>query len=111
MGIYERRYMQGHITEIKERICAGIIDSGISGAAMQESVFFHHSAQCIVMVFACGPLPPARQSTLTVTLFQSGSSEPVSLSAITSGGTRKRFLRVQEDDDEDVILKKLKTIV
>ena len=85
--------LTGDFDEILQRIETGIIKGSLSASLEDTSDFCSGNARCSVRVFERFSYMGSNRVSLSVTLFQEGGG-PISLSAITSGGSQAMFVKI-----------------
>ena len=111
-GIYMAKYektMYGNFDDLLHRVEEGILSGSMSASLEESSDFRDGDARCSVRVFERYSYAGGNRLSMSVTLFQSGS-QPIHLSAITSGGSQAMFFKINTWG-EDAFLDKLKEIL
>ena len=108
MTKYEKT-INGDFDDLLHRIENGILSGSMSASLEESSDFRDGDAQCSVRVFERYSYAGGNRLSMSVTLFQNGS-QPVHLSAITSGGSQALFFKINTWG-EDSFLDKLKEII
>ncbi len=85
--------IKGNFDEVLMRIEDGILNGSISAKLENSSDFIDNESRCSVRVFERYSAIDNNRVSLSVTLFQTGKSK-IHLSAITSGGSKSLFLKV-----------------
>lgn len=104
--------LNGDFWEILKKLEDGILNSSISASLEDRSDFSCDEARCSVRVFERYSAFGGNRLSLSITLFQSGSS-PIYLSAITSGGSQAVFFKLNTFGEEtflDKLQKLLQTL-
>ena len=101
--------LNGDFNQILARIEKGILGGSVSASLEDSSDFQSGDAKCSVRVFERYSYSGSNRVSLSVTLFQNGN-EPVSLSAITSGGSQATFFKINTLGEES-FLDKLREIL
>ncbi len=99
----------GDFNQILKKIEKGILEGSLSASMEDSSDFQSGDARCSVRVFERYSYSGNNRVSLNVTLFQR-ASEPVCLSAITSGGSQATFFKINTFGEE-AFLDKLKEIL
>ena len=100
--------IKGNFDEILQRIENGIIEGSISASLEESSDFRMGDIRCSVRVFERYSYMGKNRVSLSVTLF--GSGDTVQLSAITSGGSRAMFFKINIFGEE-AFLDKLRELL
>lgn len=108
MAKYEKT-MYGNFDDLLRRVEEGILSGSMSASLEESSDFRDGDARCSVRVFERYSYAGGNRLSMSVTLFQNGS-QPVHLSAITSGGSQALFFKINTWG-EDSFLDKLKEII
>ena len=108
MAKYEKT-VWGNFDELLQRVEDGILNGSMSASLEESSDFRDGEARCSVRVFERYSYAGGNRLSMSVTLFQSGS-QPIHLSAITSGGSQAVFFKINTWG-EDAFLDKLKQIL
>lgn len=108
MSKYEKTVC-GNFDELLHRIESGILNGSMSASLEERSDFRDGDARCSVRVFERYSYAGGNRLSMSVTLFQSGS-QPIHLSAITSGGSQAMFFKINTWG-EDSFLDKIKEIL
>lgn len=108
MAKYEKT-MYGNFDDLLRRVEEGILSGSMSASLEESSDFRDGDARCSVRVFERYSYAGGNRLSMSVTLFQSGS-QPIHLSAITSGGSQAMFFKINTWG-EDAFLDKLKEIL
>jgi len=101
--------LSGNFGEILSRIEDGILGGSVSATLEESSDFYSGDARCSVRVFERYSYAGGNRVSLSVTLFQNGS-EPVKISAITSGGSQAVFFKFNTWGEE-TFLDKLRELL
>ena len=101
--------LQGNFNELLGRIESGILEGSMSASLEDSSDFVSDNARCSVRVFERYSYAGGNRVSLNVTLFQSGDG-PVQMSAITAGGSRALFFKINTWGEE-AFLDKLREFV
>lgn len=101
--------LNGNFGEILSRIEDGILGGSVSATLEESSDFYSGDARCSVRVFERYSYAGGNRVSLSVTLFQNGS-EPVKISAITSGGSQAVFFKFNTWGEE-TFLDKLRELL
>ena len=108
MAKYEKT-MYGNFDDLLHRVEEGILSGSMSASLEESSDFRDGDARCSVRVFERYSYAGGNRLSMSVTLFQSGS-QPIHLSAITSGGSQAMFFKINTWG-EDSFLDKIKEIL
>ena len=108
MAKYEKT-VSGNFDDLLHKIEVGILNGSMSASLEESSDFREGDARCSVRVFERYSYAGGNRLSMSVTLFQSGS-QPIHLSAITSGGSQAVVFKVNTWG-EDAFLDKLKEIL
>ncbi len=103
------RTLNGDFYGILHNITDGILNGSVSASLEESSDFKSGDAKCSVRVFERYSWSGSNRVSLSVTLFQNGSS-PIHLSAITAGGSQATFFKINTMGEE-AFLDKLKEIL
>ncbi len=101
--------ISGDLYDLLNKIENGILDGSMSASLEDSSDFACKDARCSVRVFERYSYFGGNRVSLSVTLFQCGNG-PVNLSAISSGGSKAVFFKINTVG-EDAFLNKLKEII
>jgi len=101
--------LNGDFQTLLSRLEEGILDGSVSATLEESSDFQSGDARCSVRVFERYSYAGSNRVSLSVTFFQNGS-EPIHLSAVTSGGSQAMFFKVNTWGEES-FLEKLVEIV
>lgn len=88
----------GSFNEILQRIEDGIINGSVSAGLEESSDFRIGDTRCSVRVFERYSYMGGNRVSLSVTLF--GNGDTIHLSAITSGGSRAMFFKINTFGEE-----------
>ncbi len=110
MAKYERQDIRMNLDGLRELICDHMLHSSLSATLEDSSTFSFGDARCCVLVFERYSMMGSNRVSLNVTLFQGAPEAPVSLSAITSGGSQALLWKINTLGEE-AFLDKLKEIV
>lgn len=91
------------------RIEQGILNGSVSASLEDSSDFQSGDARCSVRVFERYSYAGGNRVSLSVTLFQNGN-DPIRLSAITAGGSKATFFKMNTLGEE-AFLDKLREIL
>ena len=108
MAKYEKT-MYGNFDDLLRSVEDGILSGSMSASLEESSDFRDGDARCSVRVFERYSYAGGNRLSMSVTLFQSGS-QPIHLSAITSGGSQAMFFKINTWG-EDSFLDKIKEIL
>lgn len=92
-----------------KKIEKGILESSVSASLEDSSDFQSGGARCSVRVFERFSYSGGNRVSMNVTLFQNGD-EPISISAITAGGSSALFHKINTFGEE-AFLDKLREIL
>lgn len=92
-----------------DRIESGILNGSMSATLEDSSDFVSGDARCSVRVFERYSYVGGNRLSLSVTLFQNGSS-PIYVSAVSAGGSNAVFFKLNTFG-EDAFLEKLREIL
>ena len=109
MAKYEKQLMWADFDELLARIERGIPEGSVSASLEDGSDFADGNARCSVRVFERYSYTGGNRLSLAVTLFQAADG-PVHISAVTSGGSRAMFWKVNTWGEE-AFLKKLTELI
>lgn len=101
--------LSGDFNHWLKKIENGILNGSITASLENQSNFSDGEARCSVRVFERFSNAGNNRVSLTVTLFQNGNG-PIKLSAITAGGSRARFLKMNTWGEE-AFLSKLRELL
>lgn len=101
--------INGEFYEILGKIEQGIVEGSMSASLEEFSDFESGTARCSVRVFERYSYAGDNRVSLSVTLFQNGS-DPIQLSAITSGGSQAMFFKINTWGEE-AFLEKLRELL
>lgn len=108
MAQLERR-LSGSFSEIRSKIHHGILDGSITAELNGSHDFTGRNSRCSVRVYERYSMFGGNRVSLSVTLYQEGDG-PVYLSAVSSGGSRAVFAKVNTFSEE-AFLDKLREII
>ena len=92
-----------------KKIEKGILEGSVSASLEDSSDFQSGGARCSVRVFERFSYSGGNRVSMNVTLFQNGD-EPISISAITAGGSSALFHKINTFGEE-AFLDKLREIL
>ena len=101
--------VRGDFSQVLNKITDGILNGSITASLEDSSDFRSGDARCSVRVFERYSYMGSNRVSLSVTVFQNGT-EPVKISAITSGGSQAMFFKVNTLGEE-AFLDKLREIL
>ena len=101
--------LNGDFYSILHNITDGILNGSISASLEDSSDFRSDDARCSIRVFERYSYAGGNRVSLNVTLFQSGDG-PIQLSAITAGGSKVLFFKVNTWGEE-AFLDKLRELL
>ena len=96
-------------SQVLRKITDGILNGSFTASLEDSSDFRSGDARCSVRVFERYSYMGSNRVSLSVTVFQNGT-EPVKISAITSGGSQAMFFKVNTFGEE-AFLDKLREIL
>ena len=96
-------------SQVLRKITDGILNGSFTASLEDSSDFRSGDARCSVRVFERYSYMGSNRVSLSVTVFQNGT-EPVKISAITSGGSQAMFFKVNTFGEE-AFLGKLREIL
>ena len=99
----------GDFRQVLTKIVDGILSGSITASLEDSSDFRSGDARCSVRVFERYSYMGSNRVSLSVTVFQNGT-DPVKVSAITSGGSQALFFKVNTLGEE-AFLDKLREIL
>ena len=99
----------GDFRQVLTKIEDGILSGSITASVEDSSDFRSGDARCSVRVFERYSYMGSNRVSLSVTVFQNGT-DPVKVSAITSGGSQALFFKVNTLGEE-AFLDKLREIL
>ena len=99
----------GDFRQVLTKIEDGILSGSITASLEDSSDFRSGDARCSVRVFERYSYMGSNRVSLSVTVFQNGT-DPVKVSAITSGGSQAMFFKVNTLGEE-AFLDKLREIL
>lgn len=99
----------GDFRQVLTKIEDGILSGSITASLEDSSDFRSGDARCSVRVFERYSYMGSNRVSLSVTVFQNGT-DPVKVSAITSGGSQALFFKVNTLGEE-AFLDKLREIL
>ncbi len=102
------RTLSGDFDSILSRIEDGIIHGSLSASLEDSSDFSGENSRCSVRVFERYSLIGENRVSMSLTLFQ--SNETIRLCAITSGGSRAVFFKINTWGEE-AFLDKLRELI
>ncbi len=108
MAKYETS-VRGDFSQVLHKITDGILNGSVTASLEDSSDFRSGDARCSVRVFERYSYMGSNRVSLSVTVFQNGT-EPVKISAITSGGSQAMFFKVNTFGEE-AFLDKLREIL
>ena len=108
MAKYEKT-VRGDVGQILSKIENGILNGSITASLEDGSDFHSGDARCSIRVFERYSYMGSNRVSLSVTVFQNGT-EPIKVSAITSGGSQAMFFKLNTWGEES-FLDKLKEIL
>ena len=91
--------LNGNFNQWLSRIEDGILNGSMSASLEESSDFRSGDARCSVRVFERYSYSGSNRVSLSVTLFQNGDG-PISLSAITAGGSQALFFKIKTWGEE-----------
>ncbi len=103
------RTLNGDFYGILHNITDGILNGSVSATLEESSDFKSGDAKCSVRVFERYSWSGSNRVSLSVTLFQNGSS-PIQFSAITAGGSQATFFKMNTMGEE-AFLDKLRELL
>ena len=101
--------LNGDFNQWLHKIEDGIVNGSVSASLEESSDFRSVDARCSVRVFERYSYSGGNRVSLTVTLFQNGDG-PISLSAITAGGSQALFFKINTWGEE-AFLDKLRELL
>lgn len=101
--------VRGDFSQVLQKITDGILNGSFTASLEDSSDFRSGDARCSVRVFERYSYMGSNRVSLSVTVFQNGT-EPVKISAITSGGSQAMFFKVNTFGEE-AFLGKLREIL
>lgn len=101
--------VRGDFSRVLQKITDGILNGSFTASLEDSSDFRSGDARCSVRVFERYSYMGSNRVSLSVTVFQNGT-EPVKISAITSGGSQAMFFKVNTLGEE-AFLDKLREIL
>lgn len=108
MAKYETT-VRGDFSLILSKITDGILNGSLTASLEDSSDFRSGDARCSIRVFERYSYLGSNRVSLSVTVFQNGT-DPVKVSAITSGGSQAMFFKVNTFGEE-AFLDKLREIL
>ena len=108
MAKYETT-VRGDFRQLLNKIEEGILNGSWTASLEEQSDFYSGDARCSVRVFERYSYLGSNRVSLNVTLFQNGT-EPIRISAITSGGSQAVFFKMNTFGEE-TFLDKLREIL
>ena len=101
--------VRGDFGQVLSKIENGILNGSVTASLEDSSDFRSGDARCSVRVFERYSYFGQNRVSLSVTVFQNGS-DPIKVSAITSGGSQAMFFKVNTLGEE-AFLDKLREIL
>lgn len=101
--------VRGDFGQVLSKIENGILNGSVTASLEDSSDFHSGDARCSVRVFERYSYFGQNRVSLSVTVFQNGS-DPIKVSAITSGGSQAMFFKVNTLGEE-AFLDKLREIL
>lgn len=101
--------VQGDFQQVLDNIADGILNGSITASLEDSSDFRSGDARCSVRVFERYSYFGGNRVSLSVTVFQNGT-DPIKVSAITSGGSQAMFFKINTLGEE-AFLDKLREIL
>ena len=101
--------VRGDFNQLLTKIENGIVNGSITASLEDSSDFRGGNARCSVRVFERYSYMGSNRVSLSVTAFQNGT-DPIKISAITSGGSQAVFFKVNTLGEE-AFLDKLRDIL
>ena len=101
--------VRGDFSQVLRKITDGILNGSFTASLEDSSDFHSGDARCSVRVFERYSYMGSNRVSLSVTVFQNGS-DPIKISAITSGGSQAMFFKVNTLGEE-AFLDKLREIL
>lgn len=101
--------VRGDFSQVLRKITDGILNGSFTASLEDSSDFRSGDARCSVRVFERYSYMGSNRVSLSVTVFQNGS-DPIKISAITSGGSQAMFFKVNTLGEE-AFLDKLREIL
>ena len=101
--------VQGDFQQVLDSIADGILNGSITASLEDSSDFRSGDARCSVRVFERYSYFGGNRVSLSVTVFQNGT-DPIKVSAITSGGSQAMFFKINTLGEE-AFLDKLREIL
>ncbi len=88
---------------LAQRIRQGILGNSVSATLEEDARYQAGDARCAVLVFERYSYIGGNRVSMNVTLFQAGDG-PVQLCAVTSGGSRAVFFKINTVGEENFLL-------
>jgi hypothetical protein len=101
--------VRGDFSQVLHKITDGIMNGSLTASLEDSSDFRSGDARCSVRVFERYSYMGSNRVSLSVTVFQNGT-DPIKVSAITSGGSQAMFFKVNTLGEE-AFLDKLREIL
>jgi hypothetical protein len=101
--------VRGDFSQVLHKITDGIMNGSLTASLEDSSDFRSGDARCSVRVFERYSYMGSNRVSLSVTVFQNGT-DPIKISAITSGGSQAMFFKVNTLGEE-AFLDKLREIL
>ena len=101
--------VRGDFSQVLHKITDGILNGSMTATLEDSSDFRSGDARCSVRVFERYSYMGSNRVSLSVTVFQNGS-DPIKVSAITSGGSQAMFFKVNTWGEE-AFLDKLREVL
>ena len=101
--------VRGDFSQVLNKITDGILNGSITASLEDSSDFRSGDARCSVRVFERYSYIGSNRVSLSVTVFQN-ATDPIKVSAITSGGSQAMFFKVNTLGEE-AFLDKLREIL
>ena len=101
--------VQGDFQQVLDSIADGILNGSITASLEDSSDFRSGDARCSVRVFERYSYFGGNRVSLSITVFQNGT-DPIKVSAITSGGSQAMFFKINTLGEE-AFLDKLREIL
>ena len=108
MAKYETT-VRGDFRQVLNKIEEGILNGSWTASLEAQSDFYSGDARCSVRVFERYSYTGSNRVSLNVTVFQN-ATDPVRVSAITSGGSQAMFFKINTLGEE-TFLDKLREIL
>ena len=97
-----QRSLQGNFYGILRRIEDGVLHGSVSASLEESADYNTREARCSVRVFERYSYWGSNRVSMNVTLFQAGNG-PVQLCAVTSGGSRAVFFKINTVGEESFL--------